>query len=105
MMDAVIPSEAETEPLSATGRKVLDAAGDLLRATDQLSMRSLVQPAGVANMTPYNLFGSKHGGLLAALSQKELGHAIGRTAQVRSADSLEHVFAALDIGFRNVQRR
>ena len=97
-MDAVIPSEAETGPLSATGRKVLDAAGDLLRATGQLSMRSLVQSAGVANMTPYNLFGSKHG-LLAALSQKELGHAIGRTAQVRSADSLEHVFAALDIGF------
>jgi AcrR family transcriptional regulator len=97
-MDADIPTGTGTGPLSATARKVLDAAVDLLRTTGQLSMRSLVQSAGVANMTPYNLFGSKHG-LLAALSQKELGRAIGRAARVTTVDSLERVFAALDMGF------
>jgi AcrR family transcriptional regulator len=97
-MDVDIPTEAGTGALSATGQRVLDAAVDLLRTTGQLSMRSLVQSAGVANMTPYNLFGSKRG-LLAALSQKELGRAIGRAAKVKAPDGLERVFAALDMGF------
>jgi AcrR family transcriptional regulator len=97
-MDLHIPTDADNEPLSATRRKVLDAAVELLRTTGQLSMRSLVQSAGVANMTPYNLFGSKHG-LLAALSRKELGRAVGRVARVRAVDALERVFAALDMGY------
>jgi len=96
-MDGEIHDEAQG-PLSPTAQKVLDAAVDLLRATGQLSMRNLVQAAGVAGMTPYNLFGSKHG-LLAALSQKELGHAIRKVGGAEVADSLERVFAALDMGF------
>ena len=96
-MDGEIDIEAQVQP-SATARKVLDAAVELLRTTGQLSMRALAQSAGVAGMTPYNLFGSKHG-LLAALSRKELGHAIERVDAAQVADSLERVFVALDMGF------
>jgi AcrR family transcriptional regulator len=96
-MDGEIYTEAQGPP-SPTAQKVLDAAVDLLRATGQLSMRKLAQSANVAGMTPYNLFGSKQG-LLAALSQKELGHAIRRVGGAQAADSLDRVFAALDMGF------
>ena len=92
-MEGDIHTEAQGPP-SPTAQKVLDAAVDLLRATGQLSMRKLAQSANVAGMTPYNLFGSKQG-LLAALSQKELGHAIRRVGGAQVADSLDRMFAEI----------
>jgi AcrR family transcriptional regulator len=83
---------------SATAQRVLDAAVDLLRATGQLSMRKLAQSANVAGMTPYNLFGSKQG-LLSALSENELALVIRRVDRTPVADSLDRVFAALDVAF------
>lgn len=89
------PLEADGAP-TPTARRVLDAAVELLRTTGQLSMRKLAERAGVAGMTTYNLFGSKHG-LLAALSRRELGRAVGGRG-TPPGDALERVFAALDVG-------
>ena len=88
----------QVEPLTPTAQKVLDAAVLLLRETGQLSMRRLAQTAGVAGMTPYNLFGSKHG-LLAALSQNELNAAMRRLDSTPHQDSLRRIFTTLDLGF------
>lgn len=98
-MEDVLKNLAQPQALSPMGQKVLDAAVELLRTTGELSMRKLVESAGVAGMTPYNLFGSKHG-LLRALSQKELNRAVKSLQQAPVQDSLERLFAALDMGFQ-----
>ncbi|WP_439814217.1 TetR/AcrR family transcriptional regulator [Zavarzinia sp. CC-PAN008] len=84
--------------LSPTAQRILDAAVDVLRATGQLSMRRLVECAGVANMTPYNLFKSKHG-ILAALSGRELDAGLRRLEAQAPGDGLARMLAGLDNAF------
>jgi AcrR family transcriptional regulator len=78
-------------------RRIIRAAHDLIRETGNtgLSMRALAARAGVSLATPYNLFGSKRAILLSVLD--DIREFFDRFSQLRSTDSLERLFGALDI--------
>jgi AcrR family transcriptional regulator len=78
-------------------RQIIGAARDLIRETGNagLSMRGLAARAGVSLATPYNLFGSKRAIVVAVLQDVRTFHE--RFSNVRVADPLERIFAALDM--------
>ncbi len=73
---------------------LLEAARRIL-ATSDLSMRRLADEAGVAEATPYNLFGSKRG-VIAALYDDQRRRTVDRLAH-RETDPLARLFAAIDL--------
>lgn len=73
---------------------LLEAARRILATTD-LSMRRLAEEAGVAEATPYNLFGSKRG-VVAALYEDQRRRTEERLAE-RNEDPLALLFAAIDL--------
>lgn len=78
-------------------RRIIHAARDLIRETGNtgLSMRALAARAQVSLATPYNLFGSKQGIVLAVLD--DVREYQGRFASLRSVDPLQRLFTAVDM--------
>ncbi|MGF7148055.1 AcrR family transcriptional regulator [Sphingomonas zeicaulis] len=74
---------------------LLDAARRIL-ATSDISMRRLADEAGVAEATPYNLFGSKRG-VIAALYADQRASFESRLHAGGSADPLLRLFDAVDL--------
>ncbi|AHE53418.1 TetR/AcrR family transcriptional regulator [Sphingomonas sanxanigenens] len=74
---------------------LLDAARRIL-ATSDISMRRLAEEAGVAEATPYNLFGSKRG-VIAALYADQRESFESRLRAHGSADPLLRLFDAVDL--------
>lgn len=72
------------------------AAAHRLLDEDGLSMRALSAKAGVSLVTPYNLFGSKDA-LLNGLAKQNQKEFCRLTEQLVCADSLERIFATLEL--------
>lgn len=81
---------------------LLDAARRIL-ATSDLSMRRLADEAGVAEATPYNLFGSKRG-VIAALYEDQRLRTEERLER-RTSDPLERLFAAVDLLVEDLEQQ
>jgi AcrR family transcriptional regulator len=78
---------------------ILDAARELLREGDEeLSMRALARRANVSLATPYNLFGSKQGVMIALLN-REGTLFIDRFNEERSDNTIDRIFRFLDSVF------
>jgi AcrR family transcriptional regulator len=94
------PSIPKLERSKAKRRaKILDAARQLLKqAPEDFSMRILAQRADVSITTPYSLFGSKQGVILALL-KREGDQFIERFNKERSADSLACIIEYQDSVF------
>lgn len=75
-------------------QKILQAAEHIIRegSVEQLTMRHLSSVAGVALKTPYNLFGSKTGVLIALLDQAREG----LMSNLNQSPSGPHIPALLD---------
>jgi AcrR family transcriptional regulator len=76
---------------------ILDGAKDLLKreSDEELSMRTLAKRANVSLATPYNLFGSKQGVML-ALVKREGARFLDRLNEDHSDDTIERVFRFID---------
>lgn len=76
-------------------RRIVAAARDLVRETGDtgLSMRALAARAGVAITTPYSLFGSKHGIVLAVL--QDVLDFQQRFSRLPSSSAVERIFQAV----------
>lgn len=73
---------------------IVAAARDLLRQSDAgFSMRTLAEQAGVSIATPYNVFGSKQGVLLAVLDDDLAEYQ--RALAALNADAIEVLFEAV----------
>ena len=81
--------------------RILDAAAQLIRATGGtgLSMRTLAECAEVSLATPYNLFGSK-GGVLMALQFSALEKLEQAMDDLRARDPIEQVLEVAHLGAR-----
>ncbi|HEV3114618.1 MAG TPA: TetR/AcrR family transcriptional regulator [Candidatus Binataceae bacterium] len=81
--------------------RILDAAARLIRATGGtgLSMRTLADQAEVSLATPYNLFGSK-GGVLMALQFSALEKLEQAMEEQSARDPIEQVLEVADLGAR-----
>jgi AcrR family transcriptional regulator len=81
--------------------RILEAAAQLIRATGGtgLSMRTLAQRAEVSLATPYNLFGSK-GGVLMALQFSSLEKLEQAMEELRARDPIEQVLEVAHRGTR-----
>ena len=80
--------------------RILAAAEDLIREEGgaAFSMRALAKRAGVAFVTPFNLFESKAGVLL-GLVEKRIDVQVGRlTARERTVDPIERLFEQAVVG-------
>lgn len=79
---------------------ILGAARDLLKqeGDEALSMRTLAKRAHVSLATPYNLFGSKQGVML-ALFRREAARFMDSLSEEHSEDPIEQVFRLLDSAF------
>lgn len=86
----------------ARRQKILSAARALLDERG-LSMRALALEAGVSLKTPYNLFGSKRD-LLACLMDADLDAYKEQVEKFRSKDSLQKIYASLDLAM-DIYRR
>jgi len=93
MATAANPGRRE-QGKQARREALLDAARRIL-ATSDLSMRRLADEAGVAEATPYNLFGSKRG-VVAALYEDQRRRSEARLAE-RTSDPIGRLFAAIDL--------
>jgi AcrR family transcriptional regulator len=78
-------------------RRIVAAARDLIKETGNtgLSMRAIAARAGVSLTTPYSLFGSKRGIVIALLDDIRTFHE--RFSQVRRAGAVDRIFQAVDI--------
>ncbi len=81
--------------------RILEAAAQLIRERGAagLSMRTLAQRAEVSLATPYNLFGSK-GGVLMALQFGALEKLEQASEQLRARDPIEQVLEVAHLGAR-----
>jgi AcrR family transcriptional regulator len=81
--------------------RILDAAAQLIRATGGtgLSMRTLAERAEVSLATPYNLFGSK-GGVLMALQFGSLEKLEQAMEELSARDPIEQVLEIAELGAR-----
>src|SRR5262249_32484158 len=81
--------------------RIPDAAAQLIRATGGtgLSMRTLAERAEVSLATPYNLFGSK-GGVLMALQFSALEKLEQAMDDLRARDPIEQVLEVAHLGAR-----
>jgi AcrR family transcriptional regulator len=79
--------------------RILDAAEALIRRRGKLafSMRELAERSGVSFATPFNLFGSK-AGVLVALVERSLEEGFASLAETRGMDPVDRVFALGDRG-------
>jgi AcrR family transcriptional regulator len=94
------PTTSKLEHSKAKRRNgILDAARELLREGDEeLSMRALAKRANVSLATPYNLFGSKQGVMIALLN-REGTLFIDRFNEERSDNTIDRIFRFLDSVF------
>ena len=78
-------------------RRIVAAARDLIKETGDagLSMRAIAARAGVSLTTPYNLFGSKRGIVIALLEDVRDFHE--RFAHLARAGAMERIFQAVAI--------
>jgi len=93
MATAANPGRRE-QGKQARREALLEAARRIL-ATSDLSMRRLAEEAGVAEATPYNLFGSKRG-VVAALYEDQRRRTDERLAEV-DGDPLARLFEAIGL--------
>ncbi len=82
----------------ARRQRILEAAGRLLKRSgaEGLTMRELAREADVAEMTPYNLFGSK-GDVVVALFEATVGHVVERSFAEIPSDPIERLFVSVDV--------
>lgn len=80
-------------------RRIVEAARALIRETGDtgLSMRAIAARASVSLATPYNLFGSKRGVVMAVLEDAREFQA--KFATLGSLSAVERIFSALSITF------
>lgn len=78
----------------ARRERILKAAVHLLErgGAEGLTMRELAREADLSEMTPYNLFGSK-AGVLVALFEDALGKIVAKSFETTSADPIDRLFA------------
>lgn len=78
-------------------RRIVAAARDLIIETGDagLSMRAIAARAGVSLTTPYNLFGSKRGIVIALLEDVREFHE--RFSQLHRASAIDRIFQAVSI--------
>lgn len=88
-------SSGRDDERHAKRERVLDAAEGLLRdgGPDALSMRTLARRAEVGHVTPYHLFDSKHGVVLALLVRVVAPHLPSITSPDPGADPLDDLLA------------
>lgn len=101
MASKVVPGRRE----QAKGERraaLLDAARRIL-ATSDISMRRLADEAGVAEATPYNLFGSKRG-VIAALYADQRESFESRLRAQGATDPLLRLFDAVDLLASDLER-
>lgn len=86
-------SDDRDQPRQEKRDRVLDAAEALLRegGAGALSMRALAQRADVGHVTPYHLFDSKHGVMLALLSRATATHLVSITQASSTDDPVRDV--------------
>jgi AcrR family transcriptional regulator len=79
-------------------RALLEAARAMIRENEStgFAMRALAQRAGVGEVTPYNLFGSKRGVLEAILAEELEGYQEG-FAKIGAGDELDALFEFLAV--------
>jgi len=92
---AIAGTQGRREQGKQARREALLEAARRILATSDLSMRRLADEAGVAEATPYNLFGSKRG-VIAALYEDQRRRTVERLAE-REIDPLMRLFAAIDL--------
>lgn len=82
----------------ARRERILDAAARLLvrEGAEGLTMRELASAAGVAEMTPYNLFGSK-AEIVATLFENEIERIVARSFSEMPSDPVERLFVSAEI--------
>jgi AcrR family transcriptional regulator len=98
-VDPSAPSKLERSKAKRRN-SILDAARELLKQVhgEELSMRALAKHANVSLATPYNLFGSKQGVMLALL-RREGDQFIDRFNKERSDDTLARIIEYQDSVF------
>lgn len=87
------------EGKEARRRRIVDAARALVRETGDtgLSMRAIAARANVSLATPYNLFGSKRGVVMAVLDDARKFHE--QISTLKDISAVERIFKALSITF------
>jgi AcrR family transcriptional regulator len=97
---ATLPISKLEKSKNGRRQRILDAARDLLKLEhdDDLSMRALAKHANVSLATPYNLFGSKQG-VLMALLKREGDLFVSRFREVQLADPLDRIFQYTDTAY------
>lgn len=94
--DAIIPVDEQSRRDRGKARRrqaLLDAARAMIRESETtgFAMRALAQRAGVGEVTPYNLFGSKRG-VLEAIIAAEQDHYQDEMARMEADDALDALF-------------
>jgi AcrR family transcriptional regulator len=105
-MDAMTPPETRREAGKSERRRlIVKAAAALVREMgfDAVSMTQIAERAGVAPATLYNLFQTKSA-IYGQVFDLDLEAFQQRLAEVASRDSLERIFAALDLAASLYQR-
>jgi AcrR family transcriptional regulator len=97
--DTIVVSKLE-QSKAKRRNNILDAARALLKQQhgEELSMRILAKLANVSLATPYNLFGSKRG-IMLALLKREGELFITRLNEESLEDPLDRIFQFLDSAF------
>lgn len=92
-------SSKREEGKEARRRRIVEAARALIRETGDtgLSMRAIAARAEVSLATPYNLFGSKRGVVMAVLEDAREFQA--KFATLKNLSAVERIFSALSITF------
>jgi len=98
-MSVSISSSKREEGKETRRRRIVDAARALIRETGDtgLSMRAIAARAEVSLATPYNLFGSKRGVVMAVLEDaREFQE---KFSTLKNLSAVERIFGALSITF------
>ncbi|MDH4384011.1 MAG: TetR/AcrR family transcriptional regulator [Caulobacter sp.] len=98
-MSVSISSSKREEGKETRRRRIVDAARALIRETGDtgLSMRAIAARAEVSLATPYNLFGSKRGVVMAVLEDaREFQE---KFSTLKNLSAVERIFRALSITF------
>lgn len=94
-------AQGRREQAKEMRRQALLAAAKLSLANGEFSMRRVAELAGVSEVTPYNLFGSK-GGMLAALYRERIAENEARLPPPGEIDPLARFLLAIDDFHANI---
>lgn len=89
---------AREQNKQARRERILACAVDLIArgGAEALTMREIARAAGLSEMTPYNLFGSK-AGIIEAIFEGRIDEVVGRSFEEPGADPLDRLFASAHV--------